>query len=318
MTYAIGIDLGGTKLNIGLVDESGHVLDKVLVATDIDGGPAAIIQQMSFHAKELIVKHHKKPLAIGVGLAGQITREGSVSFAPNLRWKNVPFKSLLYQKLKIPIHVLNDVRAATWAEWHFGAGRDCQDIVCLFIGTGIGGGIVSGGHLLVGANNSAGELGHIVIDRHGPKCTCGNFGCWEAYVGGWGIAERTREMIVVNPQKGERLLKLADNSLEKVTAKVLEKAYHEGDPLSQHLIQEIAKALVAGSISVINALNPRRLIFGGGVIKGLPELIDAVRDGFIQRALASALLDLEILEAHIISDAPMIGAATYALENIHD
>lgn len=318
MTYAIGIDLGGTKLNIGLVDESGHVLDKVTVATDISGGPAAIIQQMSDQAKELMFNHQKKPVAIGVGLAGQITPEGSVSFAPNLRWTNVPFKDLLYQELQLPIHVLNDVRAATWAEWHYGAGRECQDIVCLFIGTGIGGGIVSGGKLLVGANNCAGEIGHIIIEMNGHKCTCGNTGCWEAYVGGWGIAERTREKIVVNPQKGERLLELADNSLDKVTAKVLELAYREGDPLSHHMMKEVSHALVAGSVSVINALNPRRLIFGGGVIKGLPELIDAVREGVKHRALASALHDLEILEARIVTDAPMIGAATYALEKVND
>lgn len=318
MTYAIGIDLGGTKLNIGLVDESGHVLDKVMVATDIAGGPQAIIQQMSDHAQELMFNHQKKPVSIGVGLAGQITQDGNVSFAPNLRWKNVPFKTLLHQELKLPIHVLNDVRAATWAEWHFGAGRDCKDIVCLFIGTGIGGGIVSGGQLLVGANNCAGELGHIIIEMNGHQCTCGNFGCWEAYAGGWGIAERAREQIIVNPQKGERLLELADNSLDKVTAKVLEIAYHEGDHLSHHIVKELGQALVAGSVSVINALNPRRLIFGGGVIKGLPELIDAVREGVKQRALTSALHDLDILEARIVTDAPMIGAATYALEKSHD
>jgi glucokinase len=318
MTYAIGIDLGGTKLNVGLVDKEGNIVDKILVKTDIDGGPVAIINQMKTAIKDLMAKHKKQPTAVGVGLAGQITRDGSVSFAPNLKWKDIPFKKMLHQEVNLPIHVMNDVRAATWAEWNVGSGKGSSDILCIFIGTGIGGGIVSGGHLLTGANNSAGEIGHIVIDMHGPRCTCGNNGCWEAYVGGWGIAERTRERIVENPKKGERILELADNTLENVSAKILEKAYREKDPLAHHLINELSHALVAGTVSVLNAFNPRRLIFGGGVIKGLPEFIHAVREGVKHRALGSSLHDLEILEAKIVVDAPMIGAALYALENHHD
>lgn len=318
MAYAIGIDLGGTKLNIGLVDNTGNIIDKVIVSTDVEGGPKAIVNQMSVNTKHLIEKHKKNPTAIGVGLAGQITREGAVSFAPNLKWKDIPFKQLLNTELKLPIHVLNDVRAATWAEWHYGAGKDCQDLVCVFIGTGIGGGIVSGGHLLTGSNNSAGEIGHMVVDMNGPKCTCGNHGCWEAYVGGWGIAERTREKIVENPKHGERILDLADDSIEKVSAKLLEQAYRENNPLAHQIIKELAHPLIAGSVSLINVFNPRRLIFGGGVIKGFPEFVSIAREGVKHVALSSALNNLEILEAKIVTDAPMIGAATYALEKHHD
>jgi glucokinase len=132
----------------------------------------------------------------GSGSAGQIDPEhGMVRFAPNLGWHNVPFQSDLAGALGLPVVVTNDVRAATWGEWLHGAGKGCNDLVCLFIGTGIGGGVVSGGKMLSGCSNTAGEVGHMIINLHGPPCSCGSRGCFEALAGGWAIARQAREAV---------------------------------------------------------------------------------------------------------------------------
>ena len=180
--YAIGVDLGGTKLDIGVVDPSGNIRAHKLVPTNVQGGFQAVLEQILSNTRELIQKEACDPLAVGVGLPGQIDGStGSVIFAPNLLWNNVPFREELQRALSLPIAVTNDVRAATYGEWILGAGKGYQDLVCIFVGTGIGGGIVSQGKMVTGDTNCAGEIGHMTIAIGGRECHCGNRGCFEAY-----------------------------------------------------------------------------------------------------------------------------------------
>ena len=163
--WSIGIDLGGSKIALAHVNQWGEVLHRCLLKTEVEGGIEAIIKQIVIAAQSLIQKSPTPPIGIGIGVAGQVEENsGVLVFGPNLKLTNVPLKELIEKSLQLPTVVLNDVRAATWGEWHFGAGVGVEDFVCLFVGTGIGSGIVSQGKLLNGFNNSAGEFGHMTID----------------------------------------------------------------------------------------------------------------------------------------------------------
>ena len=213
-----------------------------------------------------------RPVAVGVGIPGQIEEEtGVVLFAPNLGWRKVPLLADLRHLLGMPVAVTNDVRAITWGEWVHGAGRGIDDIVCLYVGTGIGGGVVSAGRLLSGCTNTAGELGHITVDMDGPPCTCGNSGCLESIAGGWAIARQAQQMIREDGQAGKTLLAFAEGSVDAVTAETVARSASAGDSLSLALLEKVGRALTAGCVSLVNAFNPCKLILGGGVIDGVPE-----------------------------------------------
>lgn len=312
--YAVGIDLGGTKIEAAIVDEEGHLHQRSLLQTNVKCGYAAILSQIIDTVCDLKEKAVYPPFGVGIGVAGQIDKlNGDVSFAPNLKWKDVPLQSDLSSALGMPVVITNDVRAATWGEWIHGAGRNCDDLVCLFIGTGIGGGIVSNGQIISGCSNTAGELGHITIDLHGPSCHCGNKGCLEALAGGWAISKLALEAVSGNPAEGAYMLKMAGGNPDDITAKVVVQAYTSGDPLASRLMNEAEKALTAGIISIINALNPCRVILGGGVIEGMPGIIDRISKNIFQGALKAAAKHLQILPAQLHNDAGVIGAASLAM-----
>ncbi len=313
--WAIGVDLGGTKVEVARVNGSGRLLERLQRPTLVRGGPEGVREEIVTAVKNLREKAVSPPVGVGVGLAGQIDpAQGVVRFAPNLGWRNVSFQTDLSNALGLPVVVTNDVRAATWGEWLHGAGRGCHDLVCLFVGTGIGAGVVSGGQMVSGCSNTAGEVGHMTIDLHGPSCSCGGRGCFEALAGGWAMARDAREAVSVDPSLGASLLKLAGDHPEAITAEMVSLAAKGGDPLARRLIDNVAQALIAGCVSVVNAYNPCRLVLGGGVMEGLPELMERIDRGIRQRALSAATQSLHILPAQLKNDAGVIGAAVLAMQ----
>jgi glucokinase len=311
--WAIGVDLGGTKVEVAHVDAAGRVRQRLRRPTDIADGPSAIVAEIEAAVRDLRREADTPPAGVGVGVAGQIELgSGVVRFAPNLDWRDVPLRAELSQALGLPVTVTNDVRAAAWGEWLHGAGRECDDLVCLFVGTGIGGGVVSGGQMLAGCSNAAGELGHITVDLHGPVCHCGNRGCLEALASGWAIARQAQEAIAADPAAGAFLLRMADRKPENVTAKLVAQAAQANDTLARQLVEREAQALAAGAVGLINAFNPCRLILGGGVIEGLPDLVARVDQGVRQRALAAATASLQVVQAQLHNDAGVVGAAALA------
>lgn len=312
--WSIGVDLGGTKLEAARVDTLGRIRQRVRKPTDVKGGPSAIIEEIIGCVRTLREGIEPPPAGVGVGVAGQVELEsGKVIFAPNLNWRNVNLQADLLHNLGVPVIVTNDVRAATWGEWLHGAGRGCDDLLCMFVGTGIGGGVVSGGRVLAGCSNSAGEIGHITVDLHGPPCSCGNRGCMEALAGGWAIGRQARERVAADPEAGSLLLEMAGGMVEKITAATVARAARGGEPLARELMDRAAEALIAGAASLVNAFNPCRLILGGGVIAGVPELIGRIDQGVRELALASACAPLRVLPAALQSDAGVIGAAALAV-----
>jgi glucokinase len=313
--------LGGTKVEVAVVDASGKIHQRLRQPTNVESGPDHIMVVIARMVRQLLDRcPQTPPTGVGVGVAGQVNAAtGVVRFAPNLNWREVPFRDRLQTALRLPVVVTNDVRAATWGEWRHGAGQGAQDLICLFIGTGIGGGVVSGGRMLEGCTNTAGELGHITIDLNGPLCTCGHRGCLEALAGGWAIARRAREAIRDAPAAGKAFLQAAGLkepvAPQDVNARVVAAAARAHDPLARLLVDEVARALIAGTVSLVNAFNPCRLILGGGVMAGLPELKGRIDTGIRRSALNAATEGLEVLPARLKGDAGVVGAATLAIRS---
>lgn len=315
-SLTLGVDLGGTKLNVGLVDAAGRLLSVHKSMINISKEPETVIADISVGVEVCLSKTGQEAKAVGIGVAAQVDRKGVVRGSPNLGWRNVPLKKKLEKQLGLPVVVTNDVNAATWGEWRYGSGRGVDDLVVLFVGTGVGGGIITGGKLLTGCTNSGGELGHITIVFDGRKCHCPNSGCLEAYVGGWAIAERAQETIRTLSNEGRRLLALA-GSINRVTAVTVSQAYREGDLLARLLVEETGRYLAAGVVSIVNAFNPCVLVLGGGVIEGIPELIQMVREFTRNMALEASVEELKIVKAALGVDAGVIGAAALA-QNLVD
>jgi glucokinase len=306
----IGVDLGGTKTDIGIVDSSGKILRHEIIKTDKN--PSHIVVDI-FNCVKTLENPSEQYIAMGIGMAGQIdAATGLVHFAPNLGWKQFPLAQEMMNRLKIPVKITNDVRAAAWGEWLYGAGKGCQDLICLFVGTGIGAGIVSNGHMLSGSNNAAGEVGHIPIALNGPLCTCGNRGCFEAIAGGWAIARRAKEVAAYDPVEAKKLLNFIGGTIDDLTARNVIEAYKADVSIATIVMEEVKEGLISGVTGLINAFNPAKIILGGGIMNGLPEMIEVIQEGVSTRALKACLQTLEIVPSHLKGEAGVVGAAAFA------
>ncbi len=308
----IGVDMGGTKIALAVVSEDGRILASHRHPTDTAGSIDQVISTIASCVQTCLGDPASEASALGMGIAAQLReRDGVLLEAPNLPWRNVPLRAKLEKAVGLPSTVTNDVRAATLGEWRFGAGRGEKDIVCVFVGTGVGGGLVADGRLRYGPSDTAGEVGHLTIVSGGRACHCRNNGCLEAYAGGWAIAERTRELARAHPNESARLRSLA-GSLERITAETVAQAYRGGDPFSQGILESTIEYLADGLVGIVNAINPKVLILGGGVIDGLPNLVRATEALVRQRALPAAVAPLSIVRAGLGEDAGVMGAAEAA------
>lgn len=311
--YTLGVDLGGTKMDTALVDASGNILFSHYRLLDPGKHPDKTVADIIDSVHICLRESGKTALALGIGVAGQIDKsQGMVRRSPNLPgWRDVQLGTRLKEALNIPVFVNNDVRLITWGEWQHGAGKGVEDLVCLFVGTGIGGGIVSNGRFLEGCSNTAGELGHMTIVAAGRKCHCPNEGCLEAYAGGWAIAERAQDAVRANPQAGKTLISLAGD-ISQISAITVSQAYKNSDPLAQRLVKDTSRYLASGIVNIVNVFNPCLIILGGSVILGLPDLVALVEKRVRTLALQTPLEKLRIVIGALGNKAGVIGAAAYA------
>jgi len=317
-SVTLGIDIGGTKIESALVDASGTVQTRHRHPTDADQGAGQVLDDLVTCVRECLSGSTGEAVAVGAGVAGQVDAEaGVVRSAPNLGWTDVPLRAHLEEALGLPVRVANDVRAITWGVWQHGAGEGIDDLVVVFVGTGIGGGIVSDGAVLEGHQGLAGEVGHMTIMPYGRDCHCRNRGCWEAYAGGWALAERAQEAVRTDPEAGAALLDEAGGEVGKITGRTVHAAFAEGDPLAKRLVDATAEYLGIGLVGVVNALNPQRVVLGGGVIEGHPPYVDRAQGVVRRRALPAAVTDLEIVASDLRGQAGVIGAATMARASRH-
>ena len=311
-TPAVGVDLGATKVLFTLVDDAGRILRSKRVATEAGRGPDHVIQLVIAGVGELLDGSGAADQVVGIGVAAQVNRDGVVRFAPNLKWVDRPLRSEVEAGVNRPVRVLNDARAAAVGEWRFGAGRGVSDLVCLFLGTGLGGGVVTGGRLLEGASNGAGELGHLTIVTGGRRCTCHARGCLEAYVGGWAIAERALEAALARPADGRALQEAERASSEGLTAREVIELATRGDPLSREIMAETQRHLSAGLVGIVNAFNPSLIVAGGGVLEGAPSLFPKALEDATPSMLPSLGEVVRGAPAALGPDAVAVGAAEFA------
>lgn len=285
--YSIGIDLGGTKILTALVNrETGGVIEHVKKKTKKDKGPQNIIKKMLDGIEELLENSGKtieEISSIGVGAAGQIDRKnGTLIAAVNLDCYELNIKKIITEKFNVPVFVGNDVEIATIGEQKFGAGRDCDDFVCVFVGTGVGSSIVKNGKIIYGATGTAGEIGHIIVDLNGRQCACGAHGCLEAYASRSAIEKRIEGAL----KKGRKSCIL--DYLEpgkSMTSSMIQKSIEREDELVIQCVSEAAEYLSGGIASIINFVNPELIILGGGLI----EAVDYFYQKTIKKARAKSL-----------------------------
>ncbi len=285
--YSIGIDLGGTKILTALVNrETGAVEEHVKKKTKKEKGTQNILRKMLESIDELLATSEissDKINSIGVGAAGQIDREnGIIIGAPNLDCYNLNIKQILYDKFNIPVYVGNDVEIAAIGEQKFGAGKGCNDFVCVFVGTGVGSSIVKNGKIIYGATGTAGEIGHIIVDLNGRQCACGAHGCLEAYASRSAIEKRIEGAL----KKGRKSCIL--DYLEpgkSITSSMIQKSIEREDELVVQCVTEASEYLSGGLASIINFINPELIILGGGLI----EAVDYFYQKTIKKAKAKSL-----------------------------
>jgi glucokinase len=313
---ALGVDLGGTNARAAVVNlDSGEIV-AVHKEPHRARSPEAVVQTVAHAVREAAGAAAARPAdfgRVGVGVAGQcLGRTGMVLNAPNLGWRDVPFGELLERALGIPVRIANDLSAAAWGERRFGAARGVDDAVLVFVGSGVGSGLILGGRLHDGHRGVAGELGHVKVRPLRPgtplrRCGCGELSCLEAYTSGVNIAARVREELQAGVASA--VLDLVDGDLERVNATVIDQARAQGDGYAVALWDEVADLLGTALASVVTLLNPARVILGGGVTLGCPELYRLVREVFEAKVSRSAAVGLGIERAFLGDDAGVIGAA---------
>jgi glucokinase len=305
----LGIDIGGTKVAVALVDADGRELAATRLATEPERGAAAVLGEALAEARAAFGATLGGADAVGVCVAGQVGPGGVLLGAPNLGWDGAPLGEITTRLFARRAVIMNDVHAAAWAEWRGGAGRGAEDVVVLFLGTGVGGAVIVDGRFLRGCTGTLGELGHVTLVAGGRQCHCRNAGCIVAYVSGWAIEARAHEAIAADPAAGAGIVAAAG---EEITAEAVAAARDAGDPLALRLCEETGMYLGAAAVGLVNGWNPCRLILGGGVINGFPELLDATTRAIEAHALPAAARVVTVSRAALGNHAPSIGAALMA------
>lgn len=311
----LGLDLGGTNLSGALVASDGRLLTPPIRRRHSNGGPDAVVSEIGEMVVSICSRAKRPVTAVGIGVAAQVEEgSGAVAFAPNLRWSNVALGTALRDRTGLPVAVVNDARAATVAEWRFGAGRGVSDLLLVFAGTGVGGSVVSGGRLLLGDRGASGEVGHSILIAGGRKCRCPGRGCLEAYVGGWAIAERAREAVDDAPTEASSLLREAE-AVGNLDATAVGRAARTGDPLAVRIVEETAGWFGQGVAGLVNVYNPARVILGGGVVQGWPEMVVAVEQA-VRTHCQPPAAGAEVRRVALGAEAVLIGAATVARDRL--
>ncbi|MFG2106876.1 ROK family glucokinase [Micromonospora chersina] len=312
VTLTIGVDVGGTKVAGGVVDDTGKVLVQArrdTPADDVAKTRDVIIELVTELATGRTVD------AVGIGAAGWIDASRStVLFAPNLAWRDEPLRDYVSNATGLPVIVENDANVAAWAEFRYGAARHADDSMVMFtIGTGVGGGIVLGGELVRGANGIAAELGHMLTVPDGHQCGCGRLGCIEQYASGSALVRFARAAARQEPHRATALLELAGGEAEGITGPMVTAAAKGGDPVSAEAFAQVGRWLGTSLADMAQILDPQVLVVGGGVIDAGDLLLGPTRRSFTDAlAQRSRLPVAEVRPAELGNTAGVIGAADLA------
>lgn len=320
MKKYIGCDFGGTNLKAGLVDTiTGAVTDQASAPTLGREGPEAVMGRMAGLVRSVIA-HSGLDLAdvggVGISAPGVLDLENGLTLMlPNLpgNWPNIPLRDTISGLTGLPVALLNDVRAITYAEWRLGAGRGVDTMACFAVGTGIGGGLVINGQLHMGIGGTGGELGHMIIDFNGPLCGCGNHGCLEAYASGPAIA--AMGVKAVTQGLTTNIGPLVDYDLNRITPKLIYQAAMSGDPTALDIFAQAGYFIGIAAASVCASVGPRKIVIAGGVSQAGDLLLDPIRRTLRERVFIMPVEQVQVVQAELGNNAGVIGTALWAVDH---
>ncbi len=311
--YYIGIDLGGTSLRAVRIDRAGQVYAHASLPTAVDGGPRAVVEQMAQLVDQVSGGAPREEIAgVGVGSPGPLDPyAGMVLLAPNLKgWVDIPLREMLHQRLGMAVELNNDGNVAALGEWHLGSGKGCRDFIYVGIGTGIGGGIIAEGQLLMGRKGMGAEVGHMQVAADGPRCSCGGVGCWESFASGLFLARYANQALEAGrPSLLQEAFRRAPVGVPDVLA-----AADAGDGLAQELLYKEGEYLGRGLASLLHLFSPERFALGGGVARGMKWFEEPIRRAIAERAMPS-FRDVPVEYARLGERSGVIGAATLLFES---
>ena len=307
--YAVGVDLGGTNIKVGLVSQSGKIVRKTSVETKAEEGPDAVISQMKKGINQILAKNKKEITGIGIGAAGVVTvKKGIVENPPNIPgWGKVKLGEIIKKEFNINVHVENDANAAAIGEMIFGNGRKLHSFVMVTLGTGVGGGIIINRKLFRGEFGAAGEVGHTTIEYGGPKCNCGSFGCVEAFIGNSYLINIVKKSLPEHPDS--LIWKIIKNDLELLSPITIQDAMERGDSFAQSIVNDMGLHLGSALTSVSNLLDISTFIIGGGVAGFGEPLFDAISKTIKMRVLTPLRKRVKVLPAKLKNNAGIKGAS---------
>jgi glucokinase len=317
MNHYIGVDLGGTNLRAAIVDtDTGQIFHQRKCPTLAPEGQDAVIQRIVQMIRELREASHSSAgtiQGVGIGVPGTPDIDtGVIQFLTNLpgQWLNVPLQAILEKEVQLPVALINDVRAMTLGEWTFGAGRSVETVICLAIGTGIGGGVVVNGQFHLGLGGTAGEFGHQVVEIDGLPCGCGGRGCLELYASGSAIAA----MGVKEVMHGHttRIGELVNYDLNRINVEVIVQAAKEGDQIAKRILQRVGMYLGIAVGNILGVISPQRVIFGGGVSYAGDLLLAPIVQTVHERVHVIPVDKVEFVLAELGIHGGVIGAALWA------
>ncbi len=313
--YALGVDIGGTNIKIGIVSDRGKLIKSHSVKTQPESGPKKVISNICKGIDEILEKNKLKIQGIGVGCPGVVQiKKGIVENAPNLPgWKNVKLGQILKNRYGYKIHIENDANAAAIGELIFGAGKKFDSFVMVTLGTGVGGGIVFDKKIFRGEFGAAGEVGHISIDINGPKCNCGSTGCIEAYAGNAYLREIVRSELPEH--RDSEIWRLIENDLSKVSPKIIQLAAEKNDAYAKFVIERMGRQLGAALASLSNLLDISTFIIGGGVAGFGKPLFDSTRKTIANRVLLPLRQRVLVIPAKLKNEAGIKGASSLVFYN---
>ncbi|WP_419994227.1 ROK family glucokinase [Streptomyces boninensis] len=311
MGLTIGVDIGGTKIAAGVVDEEGAILNTSKVPTP--STPEGVIEAIATAVQD-VTKDHPDAEAVGIGAAGYVDdKRATVLFAPNINWRHEALKDKVEQRVGLPVVVENDANAAAWGEYKFGAGAGHDDVVCITLGTGLGGGIIIGGKLHRGRFGVAAEFGHIRVVPDGLLCGCGSQGCWEQYASGSALVRYARQRAAATPDAAEYLLSLGDGTPEGIQGRHVSRAARHEDPVAIDSFRELARWAGAGLADLASLFDPSAFIVGGGVSDEGDLVLEPIRKSFRRWLVGSQWRPhAQVLAAQLGGRAGLVGAADLA------
>ncbi|AJZ85315.1 MULTISPECIES: ROK family glucokinase [Streptomyces] len=310
MGLTIGVDIGGTKIAAGVVDEEGSILETSQVSTPQT--PEGVVDAIA-DAVRIVSEGHEIE-AVGIGAAGYVDdKRATVLFAPNINWRHEALKDKVEQRVGLPVVVENDANAAAWGEYRFGAGVGHDDVVCITLGTGLGGGIIIGGKLHRGRFGVAAEFGHIRVVPDGLLCGCGSQGCWEQYASGRALVRYARQRAAATPENATVLLGLGDGTAEGIEGKHISDAARQGDPVAIDSFRELARWAGAGLADLASLFDPSAFIVGGGVSDEGDLVLEPIRKSFRRWLVGNQWRPhAQVLAAQLGGKAGLVGAADLA------